>query len=76
MRFTPVYRCRLCGKTFKTTPTDSVEAAQQVMQALACGLVCTIQDAPRMLTSHGCTGVEPGSMGLAEFLGLELEGDA
>ena len=73
MKFTPVYRCRLCDRTYKTTPTEIEEDAKQVMQDLTHGVVCTIQDAPRLLETHACRGILAGSMGLADFLGLEME---
>ena len=76
MKFTPIYRCRLCGMTYKTTPTDNAEDAEQVMQDHTHGMVCTILGAPRILETHACTGTHAGSMGLADFLGLEAEGDA
>ena len=71
MKFTPVYRCRLCGCKFETTPTENEAHVQQVMLDLTHGLVCTIQDAPRLLETHACNS--DGSMGLADFLGLEAE---
>lgn len=69
-----MYKCRLCGKKFRKAQAGE-KVATRCMDMLHVGLLNPEPMAPTMTTTHHCRGDHDGSMGLADFLGWEKEGE-
>ena len=66
MEYKAIYKCRLCGRTYRSGETTGQAIAEAHMVDMTTGLVCTIPNAPRLLDRHPCGG---GTIGLADFQG-------
>ena len=69
MEYKAIYKCRLCGKTYRsTTPggTANREKAEACMVQFNAGICGIILPSPTMTETHHCGG---GAMGLADFQG-------
>lgn len=73
MEYNPIYKCRLCGETYKTGITTGEKMAERCMIELVCGIRGTVAMAPSMTTTHYCGGDHAGSLGLADFQGWKAE---
>lgn len=69
-----MYKCRLCGEVFcNSIHTGNKKLVHRLMVELNAGLVSTEPLAPQKTGIHHCGGDHAGSMGLADFQGLEKE---
>ena len=71
-----IYKCRLCGAVYANGATTGKDVAERCMVELTCGISGTVPMAPTMNETHDCGGDHAGSLGLADFLGWEMEGQA
>lgn len=71
MEYKAIYKCRLCGETYRSGTTTGRDIAHACMVELNLGLVGTVALAPTMTETHNCGGDHAGSLGLADFQGWE-----
>lgn len=69
-----VYKCRLCDEIYSTAETGE-KMATRCMEMLHVGLLNPEPMAPTMTMTHRCGGDHAGSLGVADFLGWQAEGD-
>lgn len=75
MSYKAVYKCRLCGATYRPGATTGKEIAEKCMVGLIAGLKGIIPQASTMTEMHRCGGDHSGSLGLADFQGWEAVED-
>ena len=68
-----IYKCRLCGETYRTGIDTDKEAAEHCMVELVVGVRGREPMAPGMTAVHHCGGDHAGSLGLADFQGWKKE---
>lgn len=76
MEYKAVYKCRLCGQVYQNGATTGEAMATAHMAELSVGLCGTVPMAPRKIEPHYCGGKYTGSLGVADFCGWEMEGQA
>lgn len=70
-----IYKCRMCGEVYAAAVVADKDIADKCMTELVTGIRGIVPGAPTITDTHYCGGDHAGSMGLADFQGMQKEAD-